>query len=104
MFHLFPLIDSIFPDQGGYYDNIKTYRENYDFDSLRHSNQNKYLSIILSIVPIPSIGSIYSATFINKFIIIFFIIYLIKLKYVSNTQAIILLIYPSLFFIFELNR
>ena len=97
LFNYIPEIRNIFPDQGGYYDNIKSYRENHDFDTLRHSDNNKFLSLMLSVVPIPSVGTLYSTSFINKFIIIFFLIYLLKFKYIDNTQTILLLLYPSLF-------
>ena len=35
--------------------------------------------------------------FLNKFLLIFFLIYLIKFNYIKNNQAVILLLYPSLF-------
>ena len=97
LFHNFALIDSIFPDQGGYFDNIREYRVNRDLSTLRHSDTNKYLTLILSIIPIPSVENMYGATFLNKFLLIFFLIYLIKFNYIKNNQAIIILLYPSLF-------
>ena len=97
LFHNFDFINAIFPDQGGYLDNIKEYRNSRDYENLRHAETSKHLSIILSLIPIPSVENNYSATFLNKFLLIFFIIYLIKFKYLKNEQAIILLLYPSLF-------
>lgn len=97
LFNFYPFVGSIFPDQGGYFDNIKSFRQYHDFEILRHSDFNKFFSIMLSTVPIPLVDTIFQATFINKFIIVIFIIYLIKFKYIKNTQAIILLLYPSLF-------
>ena len=96
-FHNFLVIDSIFPDQGGYFDNIQEYRESRDQSKLRHADSSKYLSLILSIIPAPSVENLYGATFLNKFLLIFLIIYLIKFNYIKNGQAIILLLYPSLF-------
>ena len=97
LFHNFDFINAIFPDQGGYLDNIREYRNSRDYENLRHAETSKHLSIILSLIPIPSVENNYSATFLNKFLLIFFIIYLIKFKYLKNEQAIILLLYPSLF-------
>ena len=97
LFHNFVLVDTIFPDQGGYLDNIRNYRENRDLSKLRHADSSKYLSLILSIIPTPSVENLYGATFLNKFLLIFLFIYLIKFNYIKNGQAIILLLYPSLF-------
>ncbi len=97
LFHNFLIIDSFFPDQGGYLDNIREYRESREQSKLRHADTNKYLSLILSIIPIPSVENLYGATFLNKFLLIFFLIYLIKFNYIKNNQAVILLLYPSLF-------
>ena len=97
LFHNFLIIDSFFPDQGGYLDNIREYRESREQSKLRHADTSKYLSLILSIIPIPSVENLYGATFLNKFLLIFFLIYLIKFNYIKNNQAVILLLYPSLF-------
>ena len=97
LFHNFLLIDSVFPDQGGYFDNIEEFRHSYDFSKLRHAYQNKYLAKLLSIIPIPYLGTIYAATFLNKFMLLILIIYLIKYNYIKDNQFIILLLYPSLF-------
>ena len=97
LFHNFLLIDSVFPDQGGYFDNIEEFRHSYDFSKLRHAYQSQYLAKLLSIIPIPYLGSIYAATFLNKFMLLILIIYLIKYNYIKDNQFIILLLYPSLF-------
>ena len=97
LFNIFDFVYAIFPDQGGYLDNIREYRNSRDYENLRHAETSKHLSIILSLIPIPSVENVYSATFLNKFLLIFFIIYLIKLKYINNEQAIVILLYPSLF-------
>jgi len=97
LFKFIPFFNLMFPDQGGYYDNITILRDNYSYDLLRHSNNSKQLSLILSIVPIPLVESVSSATFLNKFLIVFLIIYLIQFKYITNAQSVILLLYPSLF-------
>lgn len=97
LFHNFLLIDSVFPDQGGYFDNIEEFRHSYDFSKLRHAYQSQYLAKLLSIIPIPYLGTIYAATFLNKFMLLILIIYLIKYNYIKDNQFIILLLYPSLF-------
>ena len=97
LLNLTPVIYNIFPDQGGYYDNIVIFRDYYNFDILRHSDQNKFLTLILTFIPLPSVDNIISAVYLNKFLLFSLIIYLIKFNYIKNYQAIILLLYPSLF-------
>jgi len=97
LLNLSPIIYNIFPDQGGYYDNIVLFREDYDFNILRHSDQNKFLTLILTFTPLPSVDSLISAVYLNKFLLFSLIIYLIKFNYIKNYQAVIILLYPSLF-------
>ena len=97
LLNLTPIIYNIFPDQGGYYDNIVLFREGYDFNILRHSDQSKFLTLILTFIPLPSVDNIISAVYLNKFLLFSLIIYLIKFNYIKNYQAIILLLSPSLF-------
>jgi hypothetical protein len=87
----------IFPDQGGYYDNIILFRNYYDFDNLRHKDLNQNFTLLSSLIYIPSISDFYNASYLNKYILVIFLIYLIKSNYLSNNQALIILLYPSLF-------
>ena len=63
LFNIFDFVYAIFPDQGGYLDNIREYRNSRDYENLRHAETSKHLSIILSLIPIPSVENVYSATF-----------------------------------------
>jgi hypothetical protein len=103
--NLFPIIINLdvsvynkFPDQGGYQDNISIIRNNFDFDNLRHNFESQFLVSIFQIIPIPFINNAAESSYINRFLLCLFLIYLIKNKYLKNDQILILILYPSFIF------
>ena len=103
--NLFPIIINLdvsvynkFPDQGGYQDNISIIRNNFDFDNLRHNFESQFLVSIFQIIPIPFINNTAESSYINRFLLCLFLIYLIKNKYLKNDQILILILYPSFIF------
>ena len=87
-----------FPDQGGYQDNILLIRNYFDFDNLRHRFENQFLASMLQLIPIPFINNVAESSYINRFLLCLFFIYMIKNKYLKNNQILILILYPSFIF------